>query len=88
MTERTRSLNGDAIPGMLASASCRPRLVDDTPHQSANPRIRHDVKNQLAIILGFSELLLADMPDDDPRRPDLAEIRGATEIAMQLVRSL
>jgi signal transduction histidine kinase len=88
MTGRARSLGGDAIPGMLNPDSCRPRLVDDTSPRSPNPRIRHDLKNQLAIILGFSELLLADIPDDDPRRPDLAEIRGATEIAMQLVRSL
>jgi hypothetical protein len=53
-----------------------------------NSTVRHDVKNQLGIVLGFSELILADMAANDPRRPDLMEIRGATEIAMQLVRSL
>jgi hypothetical protein len=88
MTERTRSLDGDAIPVILDPDFCRPQFAGATPPHSVNPKIRHDVKNQLAIILGFSELLLADLAADDPRRPDLTEIRGATEIAMQLVRSL
>jgi hypothetical protein len=87
MTERT-SLDRNAIPSVLDPEFCQSRLVGATPPGSMNPKIRHDVKNQLGIILGFSELLLAGMAADDPRRPDLTEIRGATEIAMRLVRSL
>jgi signal transduction histidine kinase len=48
----------------------------------------HDLKNQLGIILGFSDLLLADMTDDDPRKPDVAEIREAALIAQQLVEGM
>lgn len=48
-------------------------------------RWKHDLKNQLGIVLGFSELLLHDMPVDDPRRPDIAEICAAAERAMHLV---
>jgi hypothetical protein len=81
-------LDGDAIPGILDSDFCRPRPADDLLSRPANPKAKHDLKNQLGIILGFSELLLADMADDDPRRPDVMEIRGALELAMQLLRSL
>ena len=88
MTERTSRLDGDAIPGIFDPDFCRPRFVDDLRSRSANPKIKHDLKNQLGVILGFSELLLADLADDDPRRPDVMEIRGALESAMELVRSL
>jgi signal transduction histidine kinase len=46
---------------------------------------RHELKNQLGIVLGFSELLLQEMPKDDPRRTDVAEIHAAAARAMELV---
>ena len=51
-------------------------------------RWRHDVKNQLGIILGFSELVLQDMEPSDPRRPDLEEIHAAATRAMALVANV
>ena len=51
----------------------------------APPRLGHDLSNQLSIVLGFSELLLAGMRADDPMRPDLQEIEKAARAAMQLV---
>jgi hypothetical protein len=45
---------------------------------------RHDFKNQLAIILGFSEILLAEAADD-PRRGDLEEIHRAAVTALDLL---
>ena len=63
-----------------------PRLVDEAPPRSS--MVKHDLKNQLGIILGFSDLMLAEIPDDDPGKPDLTEIRTASLIAMQLVNSL
>lgn len=51
-------------------------------------RWRHDVKNQLGIILGFSELVLQEMEPADPRRPDLEEIHAAATRAMALVASV
>jgi signal transduction histidine kinase len=59
--------------------------VNATPPRLVESKALHDLKNQLGIILGFSELLLADMTTDDPRRPDVTEIRTATLNAMQLV---
>jgi hypothetical protein len=42
----------------------------------------HVLKNHLAIILGYLELLLADMPPDDPRRADLQEVQDAARAMM------
>ena len=47
--------------------------------------VRHDVANQLAVILGFSELLLAETPVDDPRRPDLQAIHDAATKALAIL---
>jgi hypothetical protein len=43
----------------------------------------HELSNHLAVIVGFVELVLADVPPDDPHRQDLLEIRAA---AVELVR--
>jgi hypothetical protein len=41
----------------------------------------HRMKNHLAIILGFCELLLEDLPLDDGRRADIMEIQKAADAA-------
>jgi signal transduction histidine kinase len=46
----------------------------------------HDMKNMLGIIIGYSSLLLDEMPADDPRRPDVDEIRKAGESALALLK--
>lgn len=46
---------------------------------------RHDFKNQLAIIRGFAEILVAETPGDDPRRRDLEEIHKAAVTALRLL---
>jgi signal transduction histidine kinase len=43
------------------------------------------MKNQLGIILGFSELLLQEMEAEDTRRSDVAEIHRAAKRAMELM---
>ena len=45
----------------------------------------HDMKNMLGIVIGYSNLLLDDMPADDPRRADVDEIRKAGEAAVALL---
>ena len=49
---------------------------------------RHDFKNQLAIILGFSEILLAEAVAGDPRRGDFEEIHKAATAALDLLARL
>jgi signal transduction histidine kinase len=51
-------------------------------------RARHDLKNQLAIIRGFAELLLADATESQQRRRDLEEIHKAAVSAIALLDRL
>lgn len=49
------------------------------------PDAEHTLRNHLAIILGYAELLLQDAEPDDPRRDDFEEILKAARAAVQLV---
>ena len=51
-------------------------------------RARHDFKNQLAIIRGFAEILLAELPPGDRQRRDLEEIYKAAVSALALLDRL
>jgi signal transduction histidine kinase len=51
-------------------------------------KFRHDFKNQLAIIRGFAEILLAEAAPTDPRRPDIEEIHRASVAALRLLDRL
>lgn len=48
-------------------------------------RWQHDVRNQLAIVIGFSDLLLQDAGEQPLCRAELEEIRSAAARAMQLI---
>ncbi|MFL5582439.1 MAG: response regulator, partial [Gemmatimonadaceae bacterium] len=50
--------------------------------------VAHDFNNLLTAIRGYADLLLADLPADDARRDDAAEIRRLTERAGGLTRHL
>jgi two-component system cell cycle sensor histidine kinase/response regulator CckA len=50
--------------------------------------VAHDFNNQLTSIIGYSDLLLAEMREDDPARLDLVEIRRAAERAHLVTRHL
>ena len=49
---------------------------------------RHDFKNQLAIIRGFAEILLAETEVADPRHRDLEEIHKASVTALALLEGM
>jgi hypothetical protein len=48
--------------------------------------IPHGVKNQLAIVLGFCELVAGTFADDDPRRADMRQIEQAARTALNQLR--
>ena len=48
----------------------------------------HDFKNQLTIIRGFAEILLAEVPPNDSPRRELQEIYRAAAAALQLLGRL
>jgi signal transduction histidine kinase len=52
--------------------------------QQAHER-EHALRNYLAIILGYSEILLQEAAADDPRRGDYEEIQKAAQTALRLV---
>jgi len=45
----------------------------------------HSLKNYLAIVVSFSQLVLMDAAEDDPKRRDLEEIVKAAESALALM---
>jgi hypothetical protein len=47
----------------------------------------HDMKNMLGIVIGYSNLLIEEMPAGDPKRSDVDEIRKAGESALALLDS-
>ena len=57
----------------------RPARVIDTDTE-------HTIKNHLAVIVGFCELLLAETPEDDSRHGDLHEINRAARELMAIFK--
>ena len=57
-------------------------------HREPDDRWRHDVKNQLGVIVGFAELLIDEIDEANPMRADIEEIRKAGKRAMELVDEL
>lgn len=53
--------------------------------QSGDDEFEHALRNQVAVILGFAELLLIDLTPDDSRTHDVREIQRAGRTALELI---
>jgi hypothetical protein len=49
------------------------------------PELLHRLRNHLAVIVSYADLLLQEMPAEDPRRGDVVEIRNAGRAASDLL---
>ena len=50
--------------------------------------VAHDFNNLMTAVIGYTELVVATLPKDDPRREDLAQIERAAERAGELTQQL
>jgi len=50
--------------------------------------IAHDFNNVLTVILGFSEFLIEELPENEPTHRDASEIRTAAQSATRLTKQL
>jgi uncharacterized protein (DUF2342 family) len=50
-----------------------------------NDQVIHELKNQLAVIVGFCDLLVSDAAAGDPRTADLLEVHQAARQAMAAI---
>ncbi len=56
--------------------------------QAAESRQRHNIRNQLSVILGFCDLLRGEIPEHDRKHGDILEMRKAANIALTLLEDM
>ena len=66
----------------------KPPSVHTTSLVSPDKDAVHTLKNLLSIIMGFTDLLLADRGSDQQQRADLLVIRETAEEALRLTAQL
>ena len=54
----------------------------------AHARLVHEFKNQLAVIIGFCDLLLRELPAEDPHRSDVEQMQKAGQQAVDMLPRL
>jgi hypothetical protein len=59
--------------------------TDESIGKRTNAQVLHQLKNQLAVIVGFCDLLMADAPEGDRRTADLMEVHKAARQAMAMM---
>ena len=73
------------------SGTVEARLLDASRQPTARDLaevVAHEINNPLTAVLGYAELLLAELPSDSPIRRELETIRDETLRARDVVRAL
>jgi hypothetical protein len=52
------------------------------------PELLHQFANHLSVVVGFCDMLLAEMAENDERHADIREISNAANAAMALIPEL
>jgi two-component system cell cycle sensor histidine kinase/response regulator CckA len=89
--------NGEAMRAIGITIDVTDRHVLEQQYQQAQKMeavgrlaggVAHDFNNLLTVILGYSEILLADINPADPRKADITAIQAAGRSAAGLTRQL
>ncbi|MSO31089.1 MAG: hypothetical protein EXQ48_09165 [Acidobacteria bacterium] len=63
-------------------------MIEPSPSDRVTHDLVHEFKNHLAVIVGFCDLLLRELPDGDPRREDILQMHKAGHDAIALLPRL
>jgi signal transduction histidine kinase len=66
----------------------RERKVKGMGDKVPDANWRHDLKNQLGVIVGYAELIQQGLDQSNPLRSEVDEIMRAAQHALMLVRKL
>jgi len=66
----------------------RERKVKGVGDKVPDANWRHDLKNQLGVIVGYAELIQQRLDQSNPLRSEVDEIMRAAQHALMLVRKL
>lgn len=56
--------------------------------ESSPQAFAHDLRNLLGIILGYADMLLAEVAADSPHRADICEMKKAAKSALALLETV
>jgi len=63
-------------------------MSDEPVPQMPESRRLHNIRNHLSVIIGYCDLLVAEIPQNDRKHADMLEVRKAADAAMRLLEGV